>query len=261
MEDYDKGWEIVAKLGGKEVAEGLKPQFEAWGIDEFVIGDFLTKVVARPQLDLKTRELCTLSALLALGAEAALEFHFNAALNVASFEEVRDLIIQTYFISGFAITVANFRAFDRALETRTKIKVEKQAANKNRKASVQEEKWKKKNGVNIGERIFEKKRWEALMAEIKDFDPSIVEYISRDIFDKFFSFSKVLSVRTQFLCLVAALTVLDNMPQLKVAVLGAVRAGCTRQEIKEVIFQMSGYHGWPIALNAIKAFQEVANAT
>ena len=258
MGDYDKGWEIVAKLGGKEVAEGLKPQFEAWGIDEFIVGDFLTKVVARPQLDLKTRELCTLSALLALGAETALDFHFNAALNVASFEEVRDLIIQTYFISGFAITVANFRAFDRALETRRKIKVKKQAANKNGNASVQEKKW--KNGVDIGERIFEKKGWEALMAEVKDFDPSIVEYISRDIFDKFFSFSKVLSVKTQFLCLIAALTVLDNMPQLKVAALGAVRAGCPRQEIKEIIFQMSGYHGWPSALNAIKAFQEIANA-
>jgi len=259
MGDYDKGWEIVAKLGGKEVAEVLKPQFAAWGIEEFIIGDFLTNVVSRPQLDLKTREFCTLSALLALGAHAALDFHFNASLNVSSIDEVRDLIIQTYFISGFAKTVANFQVFDKILEARKEIKGEEDLTYKDKQTSVQKEEWKK--GTNIGEKLLGDKMWEDVISEVEAFDLSVAEYFSRDIVDKFFSFSKVLSTKTQLLCLIAALTVLDNMPQLKVAVLMAVRAGCTHQEVKEVILQMSGYHGWPIALNAIKAFQEVTNAT
>jgi 4-carboxymuconolactone decarboxylase len=196
-----------------------------------------------------------LSALLALGADAALDFHFNASLNVSSIEEVRDLIIQTYFISGFAITIANFKVFDTILEARKEIKGKENPAYKDKQASVQEEKW--KEGANIGEKLLGKKMWENTIAELKEFDPSVAEYFSRDIFDKFFSFSKVLSTKTQLLCLVAALTVLDNMPQLKVTVLMALRAGCTDQEVKEVIFQMSGYHGWPTAFNAIKAFQEV----
>ena len=256
MKEIDKGWEIVARLGGKEVAEQLKPIFSSWGIDQFVIGDFLTNVVSRPQLNLKTRELCTLSALLALGAEAALDFHFNASINVSSVDEVRDLIIQTYFISGFAITVANFKVFDEVLKVRNEIiRDEKFVENPDVTSSFSIES--KDKEVYIGEKLFGKSIWEKLISDLSAFDPAVAEYFTKDIFKKFFSFSKVLSLKIQLLCLIAALTVMNNMPQLKGAVVMALRSGCTHQEIKEVIFQMSGYHGWPIALNAIKAYQDV----
>ncbi|UPR31669.1 carboxymuconolactone decarboxylase family protein [Vibrio crassostreae] len=46
-------------------------------------------------------------------------------------------------------------------------------------------------------------------------------------------------------------------PQLKVHLNAALNVGCSEEEIKEVIIQMSGYAGFPAALNGMFAFKEV----
>ncbi|WP_031840373.1 carboxymuconolactone decarboxylase family protein, partial [Vibrio parahaemolyticus] len=46
-------------------------------------------------------------------------------------------------------------------------------------------------------------------------------------------------------------------PQLKVHLHAALNVGCTEEEIKEVIIQMSVYAGFPAALNGMFAFKEV----
>jgi 4-carboxymuconolactone decarboxylase len=54
------------------------------------------------------------------------------------------------------------------------------------------------------------------------------------------------------------LTALGNATQqLKVHINGALNVGCTREEIVEVIMQMSVYAGFPAALNGLFAAKEV----
>ena len=67
-----------------------------------------------------------------------------------------------------------------------------------------------------------------------------------------------LDLRTRELATVAALTALGNaQPQLKSHIGGALNAGCTPQEVLEVIMQMAVYAGFPASLNGISAAREV----
>lgn len=57
---------------------------------------------------------------------------------------------------------------------------------------------------------------------------------------------------------IAALTALGNaIPQLKVHVRAALNVGCTVEEIKEIIIQVTVYAGFPASLNAMQALKEV----
>jgi 4-carboxymuconolactone decarboxylase len=67
-----------------------------------------------------------------------------------------------------------------------------------------------------------------------------------------------LDVKSREIATVAALTALGNCkPQLKVHLSAALNVGCSEEEVKEVLLQMSVYAGFPAALNAMFAFKEV----
>lgn len=67
-----------------------------------------------------------------------------------------------------------------------------------------------------------------------------------------------LDLKTRELVTVAALTALGNAePQLKAHIGGALNAGCTPQEIIEVVLQMAVYAGFPASLNGISAVRSV----
>ncbi|HLZ63394.1 MAG TPA: carboxymuconolactone decarboxylase family protein [Ktedonosporobacter sp.] len=81
---YERGWQRLLELdsqGGQRILDGLQaiaPDL-ATAIIEFAFGD----IYSRSGLDLKQRQLITLTALTTLGnSEVQLEFHLNAALNV-----------------------------------------------------------------------------------------------------------------------------------------------------------------------------------
>lgn len=66
----------------------------------------------------------------------------------------------------------------------------------------------------------------------------------------------VLDLKTRELCTVAALTVQGfSLPQLKLHVDAALRAGASRDEVTEVITQMIAYAGFPAATNALMTAQ------
>jgi 4-carboxymuconolactone decarboxylase len=70
-----------------------------------------------------------------------------------------------------------------------------------------------------------------------------------------------LDLRTRELATVAALTALGNaQAQLKAHIGGALNAGCSAQEVLEVIMQMAVYAGFPASLNGISAARVVFEA-
>ncbi|MBU2038516.1 carboxymuconolactone decarboxylase family protein [Thalassolituus sp. ST750PaO-4] len=80
-----------------------------------------------------------------------------------------------------------------------------------------------------------------------------IEYPFADIYSR-----PGLDLKSREIATVAALTALGNcQPQLKVHLQAALNVGCSADEIKEVILQMSVYAGFPAALNAMLAFKEV----
>lgn len=83
---HDEGLAALERLGGPDAAapilaaSDIAPDLVRFAID-FAFGE----VLARPGLDLKTRELCTVAALSALGhAAPQLKWHGEAALHVGA---------------------------------------------------------------------------------------------------------------------------------------------------------------------------------
>ena len=101
---YERGWEKLKEIdgeAGERVIESLKDIAPDLGryVIEFPFGD----VYSRPGLDLKSREIATVSALTALGnAQPQLKVHIHGALNVGcTRQEVIEVIIQMAVYAGF----------------------------------------------------------------------------------------------------------------------------------------------------------------
>ena len=101
---YDRGFEKLKEIdgeAGERIIESLKdisPDFARYPID-FPFGD----IYSRAGLDLKSREIATLAALVAMGnALPQLKVHIHGALNVGcSRTEVIEVIIQMEVYAGF----------------------------------------------------------------------------------------------------------------------------------------------------------------
>lgn len=103
--DYEKGYAQLARMVGEENIEQLTSRFKA------VCPDFETEVVSvvggriwtRGGIDLKTRSLCSICVLAALGRNNALTLNLKMALrNGASVEEICEAIFQVAAYAGFA---------------------------------------------------------------------------------------------------------------------------------------------------------------
>jgi len=111
------GFSVIFKImsryeKGKEVLEGIQERSldEIFGaIDDvapdmarFVVEFPYSEIYTRPEVDLKTRELCTVAALTALGTVPQLKDHIGAALNVGnSPTEIVEIIMQMSAYVGF----------------------------------------------------------------------------------------------------------------------------------------------------------------
>lgn len=94
---------------------------------------------------------------------------------------------------------------------------------------------------------------ESLQSICPDLAKYTIEYPFGDIYSR-----DGLDLKSREIATIAALTAMGNCaPQLKVHLHAALNVGCTEEEIKEVILQMSVYAGFPSALNGMFAFKEV----
>jgi 4-carboxymuconolactone decarboxylase len=103
-ERFRRGWDRLREVdaeGGERVIESLRDVAPDLGryVVEFAYGE----IYQRPVLDLRQRQLVTISALTTLGgAEAQLEFHVNAGLNVGlTAREVVEAILHCIPYVGF----------------------------------------------------------------------------------------------------------------------------------------------------------------
>jgi 4-carboxymuconolactone decarboxylase len=104
LTDYERGLAQFTQMVGEDRIEALLARFRA------VCPDFETEVVsvvggriwARPGLDLKTRSLCSICTLAALGRINALKLNFQMAINNgATPEEIFEALFQVAVYAGF----------------------------------------------------------------------------------------------------------------------------------------------------------------
>ncbi len=113
-----------------------------------------------------------------------------------------------------------------------------------------------RRGLEIFERLYGEtgaKTLRSLQETAPDLARYIVEFAFGDIFAR-----PGLDLKSRELATVAALTAMGNAPaQLRAHIQGALNAGCTQQEIIEIILQMILYAGFPAAINGVQAAKEV----
>jgi 4-carboxymuconolactone decarboxylase len=103
-EQFQRGWKRLMEVdadGGTRVIESLRNVAPDLGryVVEFAFGE----IYQRPVLDLRQRQLVTVSALTTLGgAEPQLEVHINASLNVGlTAAEIVEAILHCIPYTGF----------------------------------------------------------------------------------------------------------------------------------------------------------------
>ncbi len=80
-----------------------------------------------------------------------------------------------------------------------------------------------------------------------DFARMVVEFPYAEVFTR-----PHLDLKSREIAAVAALATLGSaQPQLRGHIEAALRAGCTREEIIEIIIQVAAFAGFPAALNAL----------
>ncbi len=96
-----------------------------------------------------------------------------------------------------------------------------------------------------------------LMENLKDIAPDLGRYVVEFPYGDIYA-RPGLDLKSREIANVAALTALGNaQPQLKSHISGALNAGCSRDEVVEVIIQMAVYAGFPAAINGMNAAKEV----
>jgi len=67
----------------------------------------------------------------------------------------------------------------------------------------------------------------------------------------------ILTQRERELCAVAGLCVLNRTNELKSHIIAAIRSGATKEEVAEVILQMSTYGGMPVCIEGMQIARDV----
>ncbi|WP_027417123.1 carboxymuconolactone decarboxylase family protein [Aneurinibacillus terranovensis] len=101
-ERYEKGLASLQQLLGKEFAplEAVRQFYP--GLAELIVCNGFGDIYSRPGLDIKQRELVSLSSLISQGAVEQLDFHIDAALNVGlTPKEIVEVIIHCTAYVGF----------------------------------------------------------------------------------------------------------------------------------------------------------------
>lgn len=102
---YEKGIVQFAQMVGQENIDALRERFAALSPDfeQAVMGFIGGEVWSRPNLDLRTRSLCSIAVLAGLGRVNALDLNIRMAVNNgATKTEIIEVFFQVAIYAGFA---------------------------------------------------------------------------------------------------------------------------------------------------------------
>ncbi|KAB8334673.1 carboxymuconolactone decarboxylase [Scytonema tolypothrichoides VB-61278] len=247
---YSRGIETLKRVGGKEYDRATRP-LEPFSPDlsRMVVEHVFGGVVSRSGLDLKQREIATVAALTAIGSvRPALKFHIHGMLNVGcSPQEVIETILHAVVYAGFpaaqdGMTIAREVFKERNLEFKP---VSSRPQGDRYQLGIQNLQ------QTEGDRV---KTIATRFANLApDLPRLIIEFARGEIWNR-----RGLSLKSREFATLAMVTALGNQSHsVQAHVKGALRAGATETEIKELLLQMTVYAGYPKTLAAVTAAQQI----
>ena len=89
--------------------------------------------------------------------------------------------------------------------------------------------------------------------------PDLEEMLNEVVFGRVWA-RPGLELKMRSVAVIAALTAMQRLPQLKSHIANGLNAGLTKEEIIEILIQMAFYAGAPTAVNAFQVAKEVFEA-
>ena len=230
-------------------------------LGSFGVDHILGQLWNRPTLNRRDRSLIVVAFLAASGASGEeLRFHARGAVNHGlSRAQVEEIVLQVAAYAGFPSAMAASRSVagawreeDGDTDTTTADTPRAVAARLDdaaRQAAAHEVRhtmWSGRNNPDVGADRDALVDFLGGVGELA-FDFAFGEVWSRD----------VLTRRDRSLVTVAILGILKCTDELLIHVRAALNHGCTRAEIEEIMVQLSGYGGFPRAVEGLRAAREV----
>lgn len=100
----------------------------------------------------------------------------------------------------------------------------------------------------------------AITRRLTNLDPNLERYVREFAYDEIYGRSKLesgLNLKTQEFLATVMLMALGNTLEIKTHLQGALNAGATEQELREVILFAIPYLGFPRAIGAMQALKEL----
>ena len=249
---FERGMALLQQIGGHDYdgpvnrLAQVSPDMARFTV-EYPYGD----VLSRPGLDLRTRQICTVSSLIAHGsAQTQVKFHMEGLLNVGGRPE--DLV-EIMFV---ATAVLGFPTAINAISIVREIVSERGITFVPAPASADDGTERYQRGLQAFKDLMCADAAEYI-ATFDDISPELERWSLE------FAFADVLSregldAKTKQLAIVSMLATIGNRADaLQLHLKGAIGCGATVAEIREVLIQISVYAGFPAALNAFAVAREV----
>jgi len=251
---YKRGMAILQKVGGANYDAPIRAlQDIAPALGRFTVEFGYGDVIARPALDLKTRQLCTVAALAALGnAAPQLRYHIHGARNVGwSPAEIVEILILVSVYAGFPAALNGISAAREVFSQREDLPEDDEAP---LSSATTDDRYER--GMQTLQRV-SRGSGAAVIESLKDIAPDLGRFIIEFSYGDVISRSR-LDDKTKELATIAMCTALGTaQPQLAVHINAAINVGATNEEVVETIQQMAVYAGFPAALNGISVARKV----
>ncbi len=247
-----RGFDILRRIGGenfdgpvKSLAE-TSPDLSRFTV-EYPYGD----VLSRPGLDLRLRQLCTVAMLLADGsARPQLKFHLAGYLNVGGEPgHLIELMFVSAALLGFPSSIHGIGILRELFAERAIVVEPTRAADADGRA-----RWDK--GLSALEALTGNDvadYFKGVSAASPDLARLTVAFAFGDALGR-----DGLDQKEKLLAIIAMLAARGNRAAaLRIHLAGALAHGVSRDEIIEVLIQLSVYRGFPAALNAFSVARDV----
>jgi 4-carboxymuconolactone decarboxylase len=247
---YTRGLETLKRVGGKDYDRATLP-LEAFSPDlaRMLVEHGFGDIVSRPGLDLKQREIVTVAALTAIGSvRPALKFHIHGMLNVGCTPtEVIETVLHSIVYAGFPAAQDGIAIAREVFKER---KLDFKPSSSRPKGDRYQLGMQNLQQIG-GEKV------QSVATQFTEIAPDLsrltVEFAHGEIWNR-----PGLSLKSRSFATLAMVTVLGNQGNsIEAHVEGALRAGATETEIKELLLQMTVYAGYPKTLSAIAAAQKI----
>ncbi len=217
-------------------------------LQKYIFGEVFTV----GELDIKTRELITVTSLAVQQTLPQLKAHTNGALNAGATPiELREAIYQLAPFIGFpktlnALGVLNEVFKERGIQTPLKST-----------ATVKEEERYQK-GYEIQNPLYGDEIKQSMEGLPDDMGADVARFLTEVCFGDFYT-REGLDVKTRELLFISALVTTGNTTTLKSHIKGSIKAGNSKETVTAAIIQVLPYVGFPNTLAALRTLKEVLN--